>query len=121
MHYLGKYRLYETSPASFGGGQNFGVFRRLIEEAGYNADEDSIDMSTPVFIGNREGGDVARLMAIDGWNQDGRLTSSHPSYSLPFQDTTQYAPKMTRGQFVIHSGGSLSWRRMILVASSVRN
>lgn len=87
-----QYRLYLASPQSFGGTSEIAEFRTIIREQGHDPDDDSKDMTTPVGIGNRIGYDTAKLMAIDGWNSEGDLTSSAKFYRLPFQDYTGYQP-----------------------------
>lgn len=50
-------------------------------------------MATPIGIGNRNGRDIARLMAVDGWNSEGDASGTPSSYKQPFADVTGYAPK----------------------------
>ncbi|KAI0561546.1 PAP2/haloperoxidase-like protein [Gracilaria domingensis] len=86
------FRLYQTSPASFGGDSGFPDFRERMIEQGLDPDDMSLDMTTPVGIGNREGMDTGRLLLMDGWNANGSLSSSDPAYSMPFADYTGYTP-----------------------------
>lgn len=87
------YRIYEADPPSFGDESGFAPFRAFIREQGHDPDDRSMDMSTPVGIGNREGADIARLMAVDGWNSKGDRTARSANYRQPFRDYTGYAPK----------------------------
>lgn len=86
-------RIYEGSPPSFGGDSGMPEFRKFVQEQGYDPDDRSEDMTTPVGIGNREGRDVAKLMAMDGWNAIGDQTATQMNYMEPFQDYTNYAPR----------------------------
>lgn len=87
------FRLYQKTPESCGGDSKMTEFRKIFEERGLNPDDMSTDMTSPAGIGNREGLDTARLMALDGWNSAGNVTGSAPNYKLPFQDYTGYEPK----------------------------
>lgn len=68
-------------------------FRKIFKEMGQNPDDHSTDLSTPIGIGNRAGADTARMMAIDGWNSQGDLTTTQDNYVQPFADYTGYTPK----------------------------
>lgn len=87
------FRCYEVSPVSFGGPSHLEEYRKIIREEGYDPEDRSMNLLSPVGIGNREGYDTARLMAIDGWNADGSLTATDETYRIPFQDYTGYTPK----------------------------
>lgn len=52
-----------------------------------------MNMSTPIGIGNRAGMDTGKLLAMDGWNSQGDLTSTNPAYAQFFSDFTEYVPK----------------------------
>ncbi|KAI0559265.1 PAP2/haloperoxidase-like protein [Gracilaria domingensis] len=86
------FRVYEESPHSFGGDSGIPVYRELIEELGYDPDDRSTDLTTPIGIGNRAGWDTARLMRIDGWNSEGDLTATQKNYKQFFADYTDYTP-----------------------------
>lgn len=86
------YRVYQASPATCGGDSKLSEFRKIIEEQGFDPDDKSMDTTTPVGIGNREGNDTATLLIMDGWNSEGDLTASVENYKLPFQDYTGYTP-----------------------------
>ena len=86
-------RLYESSPQSFGGPSALPSFRKLMRSRGLDPDDRSFNMTSPIGIGNREGLDTARLMKLDGWNAEGDLTGTHPSYKQPFADYTGYTPR----------------------------
>ncbi|PXF43992.1 hypothetical protein BWQ96_06225 [Gracilariopsis chorda] len=88
-------RLYEAAPQSFGGSAGLPAFFKLMNDRGLDPEDRSLNMSTAVGIGNREGMDTARLMRIDGWNDDGSLTSSDTNYAQPFADISGYEPKNT--------------------------
>lgn len=87
------YRIYEASPPSFGGLGIRGMFRNVIKEQGFDPDDKCMNLSTAVGLGNKMGMDTARLMSLDGWNQNGDLTGTQKNYNLPFQDYTGYVPK----------------------------
>lgn len=87
------YRLFESSPPSFGGSGIREQFRRVIREQGFNPDDRCMDESTAVGLGNRMGFDTARLMNNDGWNQNGDLTGTQDLYKHPFDDYTGYTPR----------------------------
>lgn len=87
------FRLYESSPHSFGGPSGIPLYRTVIEEMGFDPDDRSTDLTTPIGIGNRAGADTARLLKIDGWNSEGDLTATQENYLQPFQDYTNYTPK----------------------------
>lgn len=70
-----------------------GEFRKIFYERDLDPDNKSMNMSTPIGIGNREGYDTGRLMMVDGWNSKGHLTVPQSQYRLPFQDFTNYEPK----------------------------
>lgn len=89
------FRTYEASPHSFGGPTGIPVFRNIIKEMGFDPDDRSTDLTTPIGIGNRAGLDTARLMATDGWNAEGDLTATQDNYLQPFSDYTGYTPKNT--------------------------
>ena len=86
-------RIYEGSPSSFGGPEGIPLLRELMVEEGLDPDDTSTDTTTAVGIGNREGTDTARLMALDNWNQEGMQTSTDSFYALPFSDYSGYIPK----------------------------
>lgn len=88
-------RVYEASPYSFGGPSGLPIFRKLLCDRGLDPTDTSVNASSPVAVGNREGFDTARLLALDKWNADGSLTSTQPLYALPFQDYTDYTPRNT--------------------------
>lgn len=87
------YRVYQSSPHSFGGPQGLPVYRRLMKELGFDPNDRSMDMTTAVGIGNRAGRDTARLMRMDGWNSEGDITGTPDNYRMPFFDYTGYVPK----------------------------
>lgn len=87
------FRIYEASPHSFGGLEGIPVFRNIIKEMGFDPDNRSMDLTTPIGIGNRAGLDTARMMAVDGWNAQGDLTATQRNYIQPFSDYTGYTPK----------------------------
>lgn len=89
---FGLLRLYESSPQSFGGDSALPAFRQLMRERGLDPDDQSTNTSTVVGVGNREGKDLGRLLAIDGWNSQGDLTATAEAFKLPFQDYTGYQP-----------------------------
>lgn len=87
------WRMYQKFPSSFGGESKIQVFRTIIREQGFNPDDMSTDMSSPVGIGNKMGFDTALLLNNDGWNSNGDVTVKQKNYQLPFADFTAYTPK----------------------------
>lgn len=88
-------RVYEASPQSYGGASGLPKFRELFQDRGLDPFDTSIDTSSPIGVGNREGFDTARLAAVDKWNDDGLRTATQPLYALPFQDYSEYTPRNT--------------------------
>lgn len=86
-------RLIESSPESFGSPSAVPGIRGFMKGRGLDPDDESVDTSTNTGLGNRVGFETARLMAMDGWNANGSLTSSQPNYVQPFADYTEYVPK----------------------------
>ena len=86
----GLLRLYESSPQSFGGPSRLPNFYQLMNSLGLDPNDRSMNMSTPIGIGNRQGLDLAKLLDMDGWNANGLSTATNPTYALPFQDQTGY-------------------------------
>lgn len=87
------YRVYEASPASFGGLGIRDIFRQVIRDQGFDPDDTCDNTETAVGLGNRMGADTAKLMSLDGWNQNGDLTGTQDFYKLPFKDFTGYRPR----------------------------
>lgn len=88
-------RLYEASPQSFGGPSGLPAFRKLFRDMGLDPSDTSVNTTSPIGVGNREGFDTAKLLNMDKWNADGLLTATQPLYALPFQDYSGYTPKNT--------------------------
>lgn len=89
------YRVYQASPHSFGGAQGLPLYRQMMREMGYDPNDQSMDLTTAVGIGNRAGRDTARLMRMDGWNGEGDISGTPKGYRQPFLDYTNYIPKNT--------------------------
>lgn len=90
---LAIFRIYEASPQSYGGPSRLEAFRDILRTRGLDPENRSMDTTTAVGIGNRAGADVARLMAIDGWNEKGDIRGTPPNYRQPFADYTGYTPR----------------------------
>lgn len=85
-------RTIESSPQSFGPSR-LPQFRQLFRDMDLDPEDRSMNMSTPVGIGNRAGVDTGKLLAVDGWNSQGDLTSTSPFYAQFFSDHTGYVPR----------------------------
>ncbi|MBB3060288.1 vanadium-dependent haloperoxidase [Microbulbifer rhizosphaerae] len=67
------------------------VWRKMLTDIGLDPDDDSVDLATPVGIGNAAGLGVVRGRARDGMNQLGD-ESERAFNPMPYMDYTNYRP-----------------------------